>query len=194
MAEHPLPPDAGRFLLGHARGAIADRLHVADPGPELVALRDGRVTPSWAQELGATFVTLTEAGRLRGCIGTLTAHRPIVRDVQHNALAAAFSDPRFPPLAASEYRRVRVEVSLLSAPEPLRFTSEANAIAQLRPGIDGVTLTASGHRGTFLPQVWDELPDRADFWAHLKRKAGLPSDYWGPDARVERYTVQKWSE
>lgn len=189
-----LPPDAGAFLLLLARAAIADRLRIADPGPGVRALRDRRGTPGWAERPGATFVTLTEGGRLRGCIGSLQAHRPLAHDVHENALAAGFRDPRFPPLTASEYAGVRIEVSLLTEPVPLDFVDEADAVARLRPGVDGVILSAAGRRGTFLPQVWDELPDPADFWAHLKRKAGLPPDHWGSDVRVETYGVRKWSE
>ncbi len=183
-----IPEDAGRVLLTLARGAIER---------ELVGGR-GRVAPAaeapWLREPGATFVTLTSAGRLRGCIGSLQAWRGVGEDVVANARAAAFGDPRFPPVAASELPRLRVEVSLLSASSPVTFADEADAVAQLRPGVDGVILTAPGRRGTFLPQVWDELPDPRDFMAHLKRKAGLPASYWGPDVRLERYTVQKWSE
>ena len=181
------PDDAGPLLLALARQSITDAL---SPGPAPIRT----IGPDWLAEPGATFVTLTESGRLRGCIGSLQAWRPLVDDVAANARAAAFHDPRFPPVSASEIAGLRIEVSLLSTPEPLSFASEADAVAQLRPHVDGVILSASGRRGTFLPQVWDDLPAPADFWAHLRRKAGLPAGYWGPDVRVERYTVEKWSE
>jgi uncharacterized protein len=186
--------DAGGVLLRLARGAIERELvgprgRVASPSSRAVGAED-----PWLREPGATFVTLTKFGRLSGCIGSLEAWRAVGEDVVANARAAAFRDPRFPPVAASELEDLRVEVSLLSASEPLWFADEADAVAQLRPAVDGVILTASGRRGTFLPQVWDELPDPAEFMAHLKRKAGLPASYWGPDVRLERYTVQKWSE
>lgn len=188
------PPDAGDFLLLVARAAIADRLSVADPGPEILALWDRRGTPSWAAGQGASFVTLTIEGRLRGCIGTLEAHRELVLDVHNNALSAAFRDPRFPPLTASEYDRTRVEVSVLTPPVPFPVADEADALARLRPGVDGVILTAGRHRATFLPQVWDQLPDPAEFLAHLKRKAGLPASCWGPDVTLATYGVRKWVE
>lgn len=143
---------------------------------------------------GATFVTLTQQGQLRGCIGSLEAWRSLRDDVCANAKAAAFRDPRFPPLEADELVRTQVEVSLLSAAEPLSCTDEADAIRQMRPGIDGMIFEFHGRRGTFLPQVWESLPAPRDFFAHLKQKAGFAPDFWSPDVRLYRYTVQKWKE
>jgi hypothetical protein len=143
---------------------------------------------------GATFVTLTQAGELRGCIGSLEARRPLDADVRENARAAAFRDPRFPPLGAEEFAATRVEVSLLTPARPLTFVDEADARAQLRPGVDGVILEYGGHRGTFLPQVWEGLPEPRQFLDHLKNKAGLPADFWAPEVRLYRYEVQKWKE
>ena len=178
-------PELGAILLTLARNAIASRLGEpqtpADDCPEL-------------HNHGATFVTLTQHGDLRGCIGSLEAWRPLVQDVQENAVAAAFRDPRFSPLSADEFAITRVEVSLLTPTEPLSFTCEADALAQLHPGIDGVIFTAGRRRSTFLPQVWEQLPDPVAFMAHLKQKAGLPSNYWGPDVHLERYRVKKWKE
>ena len=181
-----IPADAGAVLVPLARFAIEERL----------GLTRGRAAPaaSWLAERGATFVTLTQRGELRGCIGSLEAWRGVGEDVASNARAAAFRDPRFRPVRADEAAGLRVEVSLLSSPTPIAFVDEADAVAQLRPGVDGVVLSAAGSRGTFLPQVWEQLPEPAAFWAHLKRKAGLPATYWGPDVRLERYTVRKWSE
>jgi AmmeMemoRadiSam system protein A len=144
-------------------------------------------------------VTLHRAGRLRGCVGSLTAYRPLRDDVHANARAAAFSDPRFPPLARDELDAVELEVSLLSAPEPLPVASEEEALALLRPGVDGVILEYrdpedGDRRGTFLPQVWEQLPDPRDFLAHLKDKAGLPPNFWHPGIRLWRYTVTNWEE
>jgi len=177
--------ELGPTLLTLARNAIAARLGLAhspaDDCPEL-------------HEMGATFVTLTEHGNLRGCIGSLEAYRTLAQDVHENALAAAFRDPRFKPLSAEELPITCVEVSLLTPAEPLNFTSEADALAQLRPEIDGVIFTAGRRRSTFLPQVWEQLPAPVVFMAHLKQKAGLPANYWGPDVRLERYTVKKWME
>lgn len=149
---------------------------------------------AFLHEVGATFVTLTRHGRLRGCIGTLEAHRKLLEDVRANAKAAAFLDPRFEPLTATELRTTRIEVSLLTTPEPIGFTSQDEAIAQLRPGIDGVILEYGSKRGTFLPQVWEQLPDPRIFFAHLKQKAGLDPAFWAEGVRLSRYTVTKWFE
>jgi len=178
-------PDRGSTLLTVAHNAIAARLGL--PTKAVIDLPE-------LQEKGATFVTLTQHGELRGCIGTLEAWRPLVKDVEENALAAAFRDPRFKPLSAEELPMTHVEVSLLTPAEAISFTSEADALAQLRPEIDGVILIAGNRRSTYLPQVWEQLPDPASFMAHLKQKAGLPANYWGPDLRIERYQVQKWKE
>jgi AmmeMemoRadiSam system protein A len=148
----------------------------------------------WLEHPGASFVTLTKGGDLRGCIGSLEAHRPLAEDVRANAVAAAFRDPRFMPLSREEFGDIRVEVSLLSPTEPLAAGSEAEALAALRPGVDGVVFEYAHHRSTFLPQVWEQLPQPAEFLAHLKRKAGLPQDFWAADVRLSRYTVSKWKE
>ena len=177
--------DLGTTLLTLARNAIA--AHFGLPGPATGDLPE-------LHENGATFVTLTQRGQLRGCIGSLQAWRPLLQDVQDNARNAAFRDPRFAPLAERELPLTRVEVSLLTPAEPMSFRDEADALAQLRPEIDGVIFSASGRRSTFLPQVWEQLPDPAVFMAHLKQKAGLPAAYWGQDVRLERYTVKKWKE
>jgi len=177
--------ELGKTLLTLARNAIASHF-----GASPIATAD---RPE-LQQPGATFVTLTQQGHLRGCIGSLEAWRPLHKDVQENARSAAFRDPRFVPLSAAEVPLTRVEVSLLTAPEAMRFSSEADALAQLRPNIDGVIFTAGRHRSTFLPQVWKELTEPGAFMSHLKQKAGLPADYWGPDVQLERYQVKKWKE
>lgn len=143
---------------------------------------------------GASFVTLTQNGRLRGCIGTPQAWRSLEDDVQANAVAAALQDPRFKPLQASEWPQTRLEVSVLSPLEPLLFEDEADALAQLRPYVDGLVLSCGRHRATFLPQVWTQLPDPVEFLAQLKRKAGLPAHFWAPDLQLQRFTVSKWKE
>jgi uncharacterized protein len=179
-------PDAlGRALLIRARNAIATELGAPTAAePDDPALR----------QPGATFVTLTQDGHLRGCIGSLEAHRPLEVDVRANARAAAFGDPRFSPLRPAELQRTRVEVSLLAPAERIDFTDESDAIAKLRPGIDGVILEWNGKRGTFLPQVWENLREPHLFLNLLKQKAGLPADFWAPDLRLYRYEVQKWQE
>ena len=136
---------------------------------------------AWWLEPAATFVTLTRGGQLRGCIGSVTPRRGLLEDVEHNARAAAFQDPRFSPLRADELDAVRFEVSLLGPLEPIRFTDEADALRQLRPHVDGVVLSWQRHRALFLPQVWDQLPEPSRFLAALKRKAGLSPDFWAQD-------------
>jgi uncharacterized protein len=175
----------GAVLLPLARAAIATELGQAQ-------VADG--SAPWLREPGACFVTLTQGGDLRGCIGTLQPHRALHDDVRSNARAAAFEDPRFAPLSARELDRTRIEVSLLSAMEEISFASEAEALAALRPGLDGVVFSYAGRRSTFLPQVWDQLPAVDDFIAHLKRKAGLPAGFWHAEVRLQRYTVSKWRE
>lgn len=139
---------------------------------------------------GASFVTLRRQGDLRGCIGSLEAHRPLVVDVADNAFAAAFRDPRFTPLRADELADLEVHISVLSAPAAVDFRDEADLLRQLRPGVDGLILSVDGHRGTFLPSVWESLPRPEQFLAQLKRKAGLPADFWSPQIRVQRYTTE----
>jgi AmmeMemoRadiSam system protein A len=177
--------DRGLTLLALARASIARSLGVQTPDLDI---------PPWLQEPGACFVTLTQNGQLRGCIGSLAAHRALGEDVRANAVAAALRDPRFPPLTAAELARTRIEVSELSAMQPLAFSSEADALAQLRPQVDGVVLEYGAHRGTFLPQVWEQLPTPKDFMAQLKRKAGLSADFWADGVRLQRYTVNKWND
>ena len=178
-------PDLGTTLLTLARNAIAEHVGAPhSPAPEAPELH----------ETGAAFVTLTQHGKLRGCIGSLEAWRPLARDVQENALAAAFRDPRFHPLSVDELPYTRVEVSLLTPVEPISFSSEADALAQLRPNVDGVIFTAGHRRSTFLPQVWEQLPEPRLFMAHLKQKAGLPPNWWSSEVELQRYEVQKWKE
>lgn len=182
-----MQPDAdkGTALLKLARSEIASKLgHKVDFFSQA----------DWLAEPGASFVTLTRQGELRGCIGTLEAHRPLGVDVRENAVAAAFRDPRFMPLAFEEFEEIRVEVSLLSPSEPLVVVNEDEALIRLRPGIDGVVFEYGHYRSTFLPQVWEQLPKPAEFLAHLKRKAGLAADFWSESVRLSRYTVSKWKE
>lgn len=179
------PRDVGPVLLAVARAAIAGRLGLPAPAaPAHAALA----------EPGATFVTLKAGGQLRGCIGSLSPLRTLGQDVHENALAAAFRDPRFPPVTAREFADVAIEVSLLSPTERVAVADEADLAARLRPGVDGVILEYAGRRGTFLPQVWESLPEPRAFLAALKRKAGLPEDFWSAQMNVWRYRVAKWTE
>jgi len=137
----------------------------------------------------ASFVTLKRGGNLRGCIGSLVPVTSLVEDVARNAFAAAFRDPRFPALTAAELQDLEIGISVLGSTEALAFSSEQQLLGMLRPGVDGLILQDGRHRGTFLPSVWESLPDPADFLLHLKLKAGLPGDHWSPAVKVERYTT-----
>ncbi len=200
-----LPPDAGPVLCAIARSAIARGVGAADPRFDAAAEANGpdpggfqplvsQNRDSWLDAPGAAFVTLTQQGALRGCIGSLTAYRPLREDVAANAVNAAVRDPRFPPLTAHELPATHIEVSVLSEPEPYPFTNRADAASRLRPGVDGLTLEYGSRRGTFLPQVWDTLSEPDEFLSHLVRKAGLPAGWWHDDARLSRYTVKAFEE
>lgn len=141
-------------------------------------------------EQGACFVTLQINNQLRGCIGSLEAYRPLIEDVAENAFAAAFRDPRFSPLDYEEFDQLHYHLSILDKPEPLEFSSETDLLKKIRPGIDGLILHDKGYRGTFLPSVWESLPEPELFLSHLKQKAGLPSNYWSDTIQIEHYTVE----
>lgn len=143
------------------------------------------------QQQRASFVTLHKYQQLRGCIGSLQALRPLVEDVSQNAYAAAFRDPRFEPVKASELDQLEISISILTPAEPMSFSSEADLIQQLRPGEDGLILQQGYQRGTFLPAVWEQLPNPKEFLQHLKLKAGLPADYWSDSIQVSRYSAEK---
>jgi AmmeMemoRadiSam system protein A len=208
----------GEVLLPIARAAIARRLNLSHAAEE---------SAPWLAEQGACFVTLTQFGELRGCIGSLQAHRSLLDDVKSNAVSAALRDPRFTPLSVEELDITSVEVSLLSKSQEMQVRDEADALAQMRPGVDGIifeysppdTLLAKPadcgregiaaipapkgsappshgrvYRSTFLPQVWESLAQPRDFLAMLRRKAGLPDDFWAEGVKLSRYGVTKWSE
>lgn len=168
---------------------LAARSVEAGLGGERLRVRAGDF-PAALQVRRASFVTLTVESRLRGCIGTLEAHRTLIEDVVANAYSAAFEDPRFPPLERVEFERLEIHLSLLTAPEPMAFATEQELLAQIRPSVDGLVLQEGARRGTFLPSVWEQLPDPVEFLRHLKRKAGLPADYWSATLRVSRYSSE----
>lgn len=177
--------EKGEILLPIARAAIARVLKVPHAADE---------SAPWLAEHGACFVTLTQFGELRGCIGSLQAHRSLLDDVKGNAVSAALRDPRFTPLSADEFDITTIEVSLLSATQAMVVRDEADALAQLRPQLDGIVFEYGQYRSTFLPQVWENLARPRDFLAMLRRKAGLPDDFWAAEVKLSRYTVTKWSE
>ena len=142
----------------------------------------------------ASFVTLQIRGQLRGCIGHLEAVQPLVVDVAENAFAAAFRDPRFNPLTEVEWPSVDLHLSILTRPERLTVQDEADLIAQMRPGEDGLILKDGANRGTFLPSVWDSLPEPIDFLMHLKSKAGLAANHWSDSMEVYRYRTESFGE
>lgn len=183
---HATAADLGQALLSRARNAIAERLDLP---------RRPENHHPMLESPGASFVTLHHQGRLRGCMGRLEAGtHTLEADVRQNAHRAAFEDPRFMPVTAGEWRHLEVEVSLLDPPRALAFVSETEALAALRPGEDGVIFAWRHYRSTFLPQVWEQLPDVESFMAALKRKAGLPADFWADDVELGRYRVRLFKE
>jgi len=182
--------DDREFLLSVAREAI-ERAARGRSAPE-VDLED---LSDLLRERGASFVTLTKRGRLRGCIGSLERRRPLAIDVRENAVAAAMNDPRFPPVQPQETGDLRVEISVLSEPEPLEFEGGDELLEKLRPGVDGVVLERGWNRATFLPQVWEKLPEPRQFLQHLCQKAYLPADaYKEPGVEIYTYQVEKFKE
>lgn len=185
--------EQGRALLGLARRTIAQALALPAPGrpegddPVLAA-------PALAARQG-TFVTIEIHGALRGCIGNLVSEETIVEGVRRNAISAAFHDSRFRPLEVAEFAEIDIAVSVLTQPLPLAYTDGDDLARKLRVGIDGVILRDGPYGATFLPQVWEQLPDPAEFLGHLCRKAMLPAEAWRSGAlAVSTYQVQYFSE
>lgn len=182
----PLLPEQGQTLVRLARHALETKIgdETRKPPPA-----DPRLYGK-----GATFVTLTAGGALRGCIGTPEAHSSLADDVKENAVRAATMDPRFPPVSRSELPRIHIEVSVLSPPRLLECPPEERS-ERVRPGIDGLLLTSGFNRGLLLPQVWEKMPQPEEFLAVLCRKAGLPPDAWRrPDTDLYTFQVQAFDE
>ena len=177
-----------------------------DRGPVLLALARATIESAlgrtcfadqsapWLHEKGACFVTLKQCGELRGCVGSIEARHSLLEAVIVAARAAAFEDQRFPPLSAGDLANTRIEVSLLSALEPMAVLSEAEAVRHIRPKVDGLLPESGRHRGIFLPQVWGSAPNARDFLGLLKLKAGLPANFWSDQIRLYRFQVAKCSE
>jgi AmmeMemoRadiSam system protein A len=144
---------------------------------------------------GASFVTLTIHGELRGCIGALEPYQPLVQDVREHAVAAALEDPRFPPVSPEELDQIEIELSRLTAPQMLEYTDAEDLCARLRPGVDGVILRDGYRRATFLPQVWEKIPDKAEFLENLCYKMGAAPDTWRvKHLEVLTYQVEEFHE
>ena len=177
-------------LLALARQA----LEASVAGKSLPPLRLDQLSPR-LQEPGATFVTLTYKGELRGCIGALEAYQPLAEDVRQHAIAAALDDPRFNPVQVTELNYIEIEISYLTVPEPLEYDHPVALLEILRPGVDGVILRDGMRRATFLPQVWEKIPDKAMFLSHLCEKMGVPHDLWTRKRlQVFIYQVEEFKE
>lgn len=181
--------DDKKLILDLAKASIQYGLEHGQP----IAVTLGNY-PAYLQDQRACFVTLEINHKLRGCIGSLEAHRPLMEDIAENAYAAAFRDPRFNPVTEQEFPNLQYHISVLNPPEPMTFTDEEDLLKQIRPGIDGLVLSDKGYRGTFLPSVWESLPGPREFLTHLKQKAGLPMNYWSNSITIERYTVESIEE
>ncbi len=190
MADTGLTDAEKQELLKQARRAIEQ----AVGGRDLPPLDLDQVPPR-LREIGATFVTLTLDGKLRGCIGTLEAYQPLIEDVRDHAISAALEDYRFPPVRPAEVERLRIEISRLTSPQPLDYDSPLDLLRKLRPGIDGVVIRDEGRRATFLPQVWHSLPDPEDFMDQLCLKMGAPRKLWRlKKLDVQTYQVEEFHE
>ena len=179
-----------KTLLRMARQAIEHRVR----GEKLPPIQKESLTSN-LKEQGATFVTLTIQGQLRGCIGTLEAYQPLDDDVREHAIAAALEDPRFPPLGENELNRIQIEVSRLTRPVPLEYKDADDLLSKLRPNVDGVLIKDGFRRATFLPQVWEKLPDPSEFMDNLCYKMGAGHHHWrNKHLDVFIYQVEEFHE
>jgi AmmeMemoRadiSam system protein A len=185
-----LTEEEGRCLLSVARQTIQQKLF----NSEIQGLTDSQVSPKFSERRG-TFVTLTIDGGLRGCIGHIIPQESLLEGIRVNAVNAAFQDPRFRPLSREEWERVKIEISILTEPKALPYSDPQDLLDELRPGIDGVIIKKGFHQATFLPQVWEQLPDQKEFLTHLCLKAGLEMDAWEKEKlEVSIYQVQAFEE
>ena len=190
MTEDRLTTEEKKTLLRLARQA----LEMGVRGQKLSQL-DLESMPQRLQEQGASFVTLTIQGELRGCIGTLEPSQSLADDVREHAVAAALQDYRFPDVKPEELPQIKIEVSRLTLPSPLEYSTPEDLLDQLRPGIDGVFLRDGERRATFLPQVWEKIPDPAEFLDNLCYKMGAPTDLWrNKHLDVSIYQVEEFHE
>jgi AmmeMemoRadiSam system protein A len=188
--EGRLTQEEGRYLLEIARKTIANTLSGEKEKVDI----DTERFPVLSEKRG-TFVTLTIGGNLRGCIGHIIPQEELAEGVEVNAINAAFKDPRFRPLTKDEWKDVKIEVSILTDPKPLYFTDADDLLRKLRPGIDGVIIKKGFRQATFLPQVWDQLPQKDNFLTHLCMKAGMDGNAWREgDLEVQTYQAQAFEE
>lgn len=186
----PLSPQERSVLLKIARQAMESA--VRGEHPPAIALDELSLR---LRQPGASFVTLTRRGQLRGCIGALEPQQPLALDVRDHAIAAALQDYRFPPVQPNELEDIRIEVSVLTLPQELEYETPQDLLHALRPGVDGVTLIDGWRRATFLPQVWEKLPDVEIFLNHLCEKMGAAADLWrAKKLRVQTYQVEEFHE
>lgn len=185
-----LAPQERETLLVLARSALEDAVR----GKPVRPLDLTRYPPA-LREQGVCFVTLTRQGMLRGCIGALEAYQPLAEDVREHAIAAALSDYRFPSVKEDELNDIKIEISRLTQPQPLVYRSSDELLAAIRPHVDGVTLIDGARRATFLPQVWEKLPDKEQFLQHLCQKMGAKPNLWRErPLQVQVYQVEEFHE
>ena len=185
-----LTEEEGRYLIIVARKTIENRLFNKKDQTQA----DGDISPKYSERRG-TFVTLTIGGNLRGCIGHIIPQESLLEGVRVNAINAAFRDPRFRPLSQNEWEKIKIEVSILTDPKPLQYSDADDLLNKLRPGIDGVIIKKGYSQATFLPQVWEQLPDKKEFLTHLCMKAGLNGSEWKKgELGVSTYQVQAFEE
>ena len=185
------PPDEKQKtrLLQLARRSIEHG--VAKGAPVPIRLED---FDAELQQPGATFVTLHKQGQLRGCIGSLSADKPLASSVAANAFSAAFRDSGFPPVTGVELDELHIHISVLTPLEPMAFSSESELLAAIEPKVDGIVLEVGHLRGTFLPSVWQQLSDKREFLQRLKLKAGMSANYWSPTLKAFRYHALSFEE
>ena len=187
--KNELSREEGKYLLKLARATIEKKLFDKDVFEE-----ESNPSEKFLNKRAA-FVTLNIHGNLRGCIGHIVPQVSLVESIQSNALSAAFKDPRFPPLSREEWDDIEVEISILTVPEQLKYSGAEDLLEKLRPGIDGVILIKNNRQSTFLPQVWDQLPDKTEFLSHLCMKAGMEANEWKKgDITVFTYQAQAFEE
>lgn len=185
-----LSEDDGKYLLEIARETIKNKLYDKQ-GPHI----DWKEVPEKFKERLGTFVTVTIGGNLRGCIGHIIPRESVLEGIRENALNAAFKDPRFLPLTTEEFDRIEIEISILTPPQELSYEGTQDLLQKLRPGIDGVIIKKGFYEATFLPQVWEQLPEKESFLSQLCMKAGLSPDSWKTEKlQVSTYQVQAFEE